>query len=568
MRRKESSLFWPLQTLLAFFAVFIATNPFLFGSQEALSYWSTRAHTLYFPGEDYYGKNLLVYYLDYLTRYDYSIPLMLFALLGLLILLVRTPLPGLALSIYPILFFVWLCSFPVRRIHGLLPLHPFIALWAAFALDKIARALNRVMRGNYFRLALAALGCILLFWPAYRAVTQSYLFAQSDNRSKAELWMTNTLPQGSGIALLQFQQMELDPQYFRIENFSPADYVFGKKDFAWFRDHGYDYVAVSSGQYMRYFTEGASAQKYRDYFLKLFADGASQGTLVLDLATHPLVLPDFRIKVYSTQKVHSNPEFVPALEPFGGEAVFHLSQPDTTVSIPPGYYTLEIPSGDESPKSITATNMKLNEVILEKREYQALSAANEERRFPFAILPVKQGSRFSLFSLNQPELVSSQRVLFTWRDGVRGLDLKRIRPAIEVTHVRFSPMPSSSPELPYLLFEKNQAFLMKCSLQNRTAGRVSGYVEGFLSEIGEAQPWKDFESASGIQEFFLDVGQSITIDIPMSTENLTGDHQLSYWVFTRQDLPFSPQNGGWFNKQIRVNDPKLNIHPVFGIRIP
>ena len=109
---------------------------------------------------------------------------------------------------------------------------------------------------------------------------------------------------------------------------------------------------------------------------------------------------------------------------------------------------------------------------------------------------------------------------------------------------------------------------MKCSLQNRSSTKVEGYVEGFFSEIGEPQPWKDFKSASGLQEFFLEGGQTITIEIPMNTGTLTGDQQLSFWIFTRRDLPYSPQNGGWFNKQIRVLDPKLGIHPIYGIPIP
>lgn len=97
---------------------------------------------------------------------------------------------------------------------------------------------------------------------------------------------------------------------------------------------------------------------------------------------------------------------------------------------------------------------------------------------------------------------------------------------------------------------------------------MAGYVQAFLSEIGEPQPWRDFESSSAIHEFSLDPGQEITIDIPLNTDMLTGDHQLSFWIFTRHDLPFSPQNGGWFNKQIRVDDPRLGIHPIYGIPIP
>jgi hypothetical protein len=97
---------------------------------------------------------------------------------------------------------------------------------------------------------------------------------------------------------------------------------------------------------------------------------------------------------------------------------------------------------------------------------------------------------------------------------------------------------------------------------------VAGYIETYLSQIGEAQPWKSFYSTSSAHEFFLEPAQRITIDIPMNTEKLAGDFQLSYWVFTRQDLPFSPQNGGWFNRQLRIEDARLGLHPIYGVPIP
>src|SRR5439155_361021 len=83
-------------------------------------------------------------------------------------------------------------------------------------------------------------------------------------------------------------------------------------DFGWFRDHGFDYIAVSSGQYMRYFIEGETAQRYRDYFLRLFEQGSREGTLLLDLTTHPLLIPDYRIKIFSTKNITAPPDFIPA----------------------------------------------------------------------------------------------------------------------------------------------------------------------------------------------------------------------------------------------------------------
>ena len=115
-----------------------------------------------------------------------------------------------------------------------------------FAVERFIAGLRRVLTKGLYRPTATALLCMLLVWPYYRTSVQAYLLSQTDNRSKAELWMTNRLPQGSKIAVLQYEQIELDPQYFQIQDFYPTDYVFGKKDFAWFRDHGFDYIAVSA----------------------------------------------------------------------------------------------------------------------------------------------------------------------------------------------------------------------------------------------------------------------------------------------------------------------------------
>ncbi|HET6266386.1 MAG TPA: hypothetical protein VFG11_01625, partial [Acidobacteriota bacterium] len=186
--------------------------------------------------------------------------------------------------------------------------------------------------------------------------------------------------------------------------------------------------------------------------------------------------------------------------------------------------------------------------------------------YPFAIFQVRALSRFSLFAPIS-DLSSTQRVRVSTEGITSGIVFKKIEPALEVNGVS-AAVHAFDPALPYISYLKSEVLKTQCTLTNRTNHNVAGYAQTFLSDIGEAEPWKNFESAGDMEEFFLDPGQSITMDLPVNTDGLTGDHELSYWVFTRQDLPFSPQNGGWFNKQIRVSDPKLGIHPVYGIPIP
>jgi len=561
-QRKRTPFLWISQMFLLFLTVFVAANVYLFANPEAMPYLLGRMNQMYLPAEDYYGKSVFVYYIDFLSRYNYWIPLMIVACAGLLLSLFRSG--GLPVAVYPLTVFLWLCSFHTRRVHGLLPLHPFLAIWTGICFDEIHKRLQ-LNRGNIlYQPAMVFLIAFLLYSPYHRTAVQAYLFSRLDNRSKAELWMTNRLPRGSKIAVLQYQQVELDPVYFQIENFTPAELITGKKDFLWFRDHNFEYIVVSSGQYMRYFTEGPSAQAYRDYYLRMFRDGTEQGTMVLDLITHPLLIPDFRIKVFSTKRSNLAPKFLDAVDGAVETVTYPLITTGEVVSLPPGYYSLEFPARQDS-YSITAKNLKLEETILQRKNY---SATGQKEVFPFAIFPVMKNSRFSLCAPSNSGMSTGQQVQFDWRGALKEPALKRIAATIQITGSELRPLPPSDPFLPYVTFDPQQSFQIHSTLRNRTNERITGYLEGFLSEIGDPQPWKDFETESGAQEFVLEGSQTISIDVPINTGTLSGDHQLSIWIFTRQDLPFSPQNGGWFNKQIRITDPQLGIHPIYGVPIP
>ena len=210
----------------------------------------------------------------------------------------------------------------------------------------------------------------------------------------------------------------------------------------------------------------------------------------------------------------------------------------------------------------------MNETILRIRGAQDLSPESRINQFPFAIFPVKATSHISLYARAQPETDPNQLVEFTWGGLPPGLYLRKIKPDIQIVSMKLLPVPEYDEKVPFLLFRKREAFRIKMALINRGERNVDGYAQAFLSQIGEPQPWKNFETSGGTQEFFMESGQNITLEIHMDSDKLTGDHQLSCWIFTRDDLPFSPQNGQWFNKQIRVKDARLGIHPIYNIPIP
>jgi|GEM_PF-5910147 len=559
LKKDETKLSWLLRSLLVIAVVFFLTNPFLAADPEAVYHWKNKMTVLY-TSEDYYGKSTVAYYLEFLTRYDYNIPLMLFAGFGIILSFVTSAQKAAVIGLYPWIVFLWLCSFQTRRPHGLLPIHPFIAIWAAITLAEVKRIALEISRKNAFKILYAIFVFTSLSWPFYRSCVQSYLFSKMDNRSKAELWMVNRLPRGSRIAILQYNQLELDQSYFDVRNFVPNDYVLNNKDFRWFQKNAFQYVVVSSGQYMRYFIEGPSAQRYKDYFQTLFQDGETRGSLVLDLIPHPILIPDYRIKIYSTQPSPQPAGFTPAIDPESVQTTYTLTRPGITLSLDPGYYSLSFPKTQRT-NFVEVRNQKSDEAILKWRGIGEISS------FPFSVFPVRMNGNFRLFAAAPESISPNQLVQFLWSPNQGGLELQQMSPAIRVTSADFLP-DRIGPFKPYLSFPQNASFRLRCTIRNRGNENVAGYIEGFLSQIGDAQPWKNFDLPSSAHDFFLEPSQRITIEIPMNTENLTGDYQLSYWIFTRQDFPFSPQNGGLFNKQIRIEDSKLGLHPIYGVSIP
>ncbi|MCI0442806.1 glycosyltransferase family 39 protein [bacterium] len=562
---------------LGFAIAFIASNPYIAGNPSTILSWIQKMDSYYQPLEDYYERNVVSFYVMYLIRYNYQLPLILLSIAGLIIACMQKTRNTVLASAYPIAVFIWLCTFDVRRVQELLPLHPFIGLWAGIALDSFWKAAVKRRPSNALTAGYLILLTLTLLFPFYHSFTQSFLYSKTDNRGKAELWITNHLPQGSKIALLQYHQIELDPNYFEVDSFAPRDYV-GQREFQWFVNQGFDYVVLSSGQYMRYFTEGAKAQKFKDYFQKFFADAQDKGSLVLDLTTHPTLIPDYRIKVYSTKQNRSLPEFSPAVVPENRLEQYRLTKSGDALLLPPGYYSLLVPQERDPSYFIRVQNLKLDETILQRSSSDGLSAAeNGTENFPFAILPERLSANFSLFSHVEPDVTPNQHVQFDWKGVPKEIQLINIHPPLEILSAKIDVKPAAKEmSQPFIMLNKNERFKVRCDLVNRSAAKVTGHAEAFLSEVGESQPWKQYETGSDIQEYVLEPGQVLPIEIPLTTNrgeggvntNLTGDYQLSFWIFTRQDLPFIPQNGAWFNKQIRVQDPLLGIHPIYRIPIP
>ena len=112
---------------------------------------------------------------------------------------------------------------------------------------------------------------------------------------------------------------------------------------------------------------------------------------------------------------------------------------------------------------------------------------------------------------------------YDWKGIPKGIQLINLLPPLDILSVKLDVKPAEKEmSQPFVLFNKDQRFAVRCDLVNRSAEKVTGHAEAFLSEVGESQAWKNYEIASDIQEYVLEPGQILPIEIPLTTNNLTG----------------------------------------------
>ncbi|MCG8344102.1 MAG: glycosyltransferase family 39 protein [Chlorobiales bacterium] len=252
--------------LLAFFL----TTPFaLLNSSRFLedTLYESRHYSTGHAGME---GNAFKWYLGYIWKMGGIIPVL--ALLEVGRGLVRRSKPIILLSVFPVLYFIFISSFEVRNDRTFLPITPFLFLLASsflvYLLNYVRGLRPKVARWG--TLLVAGLCVIVIVYPFMETIRNAKEIKMVDSRKTASKWINNNLPPGAQIAIESYSPF-VDPERFsimgtkRIINRDPKWYVF----------HGFDYLVFSEGMYQRFYREPG---KYRnevaayDYFFDLFTE--------------------------------------------------------------------------------------------------------------------------------------------------------------------------------------------------------------------------------------------------------------------------------------------------------
>jgi hypothetical protein len=257
---------------------FIATTPYLIGDFRDVINDILYEGRHYSTGHSGMEGNSLVWYLNYMWQTAGVIYLI--AALEILRGVYSRSKEIIGLSIFPIVYFLFVSSFVVRNDRTLLPLTPFLFLLAASFLVSLwnrARTLQSKMSKKASILAIASLLAIGLIMPISETITNTIRLTTVDSRETARIWINDNLPAGARIAIESYSPF-VEPTRFSVQSFG----AMLDHDPEWFIGQGFDYLVFSQGMYKRFYHEperyGLEISQYDNLFkqfhlLRLFTDG-------------------------------------------------------------------------------------------------------------------------------------------------------------------------------------------------------------------------------------------------------------------------------------------------------
>lgn len=230
---------------------FVATTPYILGNfRDVVGDILSEGHH-YSQGHAGMEGNPIQWYLSYMWQTAGLIYIL--SVLEIIRGLVQRSKEIIILSVYPIAYFIFICSFTVRNDRTLLPITPFLYLLAASFLIFLVGMAVRLQSKVWRTIALSAVLCLsfaALFLPASKTIENNIKLMRKDGRETSRIWIANNLPLGSKIGLESYAPFMEPKNYSLQSSFSMIDH-----DANWYVENEFDYLVFSQGMYGRYFRE-------------------------------------------------------------------------------------------------------------------------------------------------------------------------------------------------------------------------------------------------------------------------------------------------------------------------
>lgn len=250
-------------------AIFFLTTPFAILDSEKFLH-DVRADAEHYA-TTHFGMegDALAWYLDYLWSVEGVIALL--AAAAMLRGAITRSKPLLMLSVFPVIYFIFISTFVVRNDRTVLPLLPFLALLGSsllFYLLGLAWPPNTASR----KLAAGAVGLVMavsVAYPLWQTVERTQQ-GQSGvaSRDAARDWINSNITPGSRIAVEAYGPV-IDDKRFRVDWVGRVTQYSAEQ----YAEQGVDYVVASGGIFNRFYREPqrypGDIQQYDTLFAQL-----------------------------------------------------------------------------------------------------------------------------------------------------------------------------------------------------------------------------------------------------------------------------------------------------------
>jgi len=196
------------------------------------------------PGAE--GNDNAVWYLLYLARDGMLAPMTLLAVAGLVAVVARYRRAGVVLLAFALPYYAVLCGTYVRFDRNLLPLLPFLALFAAAAAEAVMPPVIRALRNHVAAYAIVLGVAVVpsLYVAAYAGTQSDFAITHPFSEEAAVAWVDAYAANGATIATENWEgrPFGLSPRRYRIINHGTIT----AETYDWYRAHGVRYIVVDS----------------------------------------------------------------------------------------------------------------------------------------------------------------------------------------------------------------------------------------------------------------------------------------------------------------------------------
>ncbi len=257
---------------------FLVTTPFaVLDYPKFITDLQFEAHH-YSTGHAGMEGDTLQWYLNYLWKT--MGPIWILAVLGILYNIFLRSKQVILLSVFPLVYFVFINRFVIRNDRTIMPITPFLLLLAAFFLVQLFDKVKVIESESAHRLLFTAVSGLIvgsLIFPLARTVKDNLQITTVNSRETARIWVDCSLPAGSKIAIESYAPF-VDPTRFSVQGFGRM--IDHSPD--WYVDEDFEYLIFSQGMYGRFYKHpdrySDETSQYDSYFnefklLKVFTDG-------------------------------------------------------------------------------------------------------------------------------------------------------------------------------------------------------------------------------------------------------------------------------------------------------